>query len=214
MRPDIRIPSRIAALPRDQRGYPVPWFVAWVDGKPDFRVIAAGKIARAIKDRRCWVCGEQTGRFLAFTIGPMCAINRVSSEPPSHQECAEFSARACPFLSNPAAPRRETLLPADRKDAAGYGIKRNPGVALVWTTQSYKVFPAPGGVLIEVGPPNSVKWFCEGREATRAEVEASIESGLPLLRAPAEQEGKEAVAELERRYAAAMALLPRADASA
>jgi len=31
-------------LPIDpDRGYPVPWFVAWVNGKPDFRVIGVGK---------------------------------------------------------------------------------------------------------------------------------------------------------------------------
>ena len=37
MKPLPPMPSRIAALPVDERGYPVPWFVAWIDGKPEFR---------------------------------------------------------------------------------------------------------------------------------------------------------------------------------
>lgn len=27
------IPDAIAKLPRDERGYPVPWFVPWIDGR-------------------------------------------------------------------------------------------------------------------------------------------------------------------------------------
>jgi hypothetical protein len=68
----------------------------------------------------------------------MCAILRISGEPPSHRECAEFSARACPFLSRPDMVRREDRLP----DAAKFNplmLERNPGVAMVWITLSYTV---------------------------------------------------------------------------
>src|ERR1041385_2432550 len=93
------LPARLRKLPVE-RGYPVPWFVAFVDGHYDFRVIGPGKIARAVQENRCWICGDTLGSYLCFPIGPMCAINRVTSEPPSHRECAEWSARACPFLLN------------------------------------------------------------------------------------------------------------------
>src|SRR5437764_29347 len=95
------LPSRLKLLPVDERGFPVPWFVAWIDGKPDFRVVDQRKMAIAVSEKRCWVCGDFLGRYMAFVIGPMCAVNRVSSEPPSHRECAEFSVRACPFLTKP-----------------------------------------------------------------------------------------------------------------
>lgn len=32
-----QLPSHMKQLKRDDVGRPVPWFVAWVDGKPDFR---------------------------------------------------------------------------------------------------------------------------------------------------------------------------------
>jgi hypothetical protein len=142
----------------------VPWFVAWIDGVPDFRVIAPGKIAEAHNHRKCWICGEKVGKYLASVIGPMCAINRVASEPPSHRECAEFAAKACPFLTRPKMRRNERDLPQERCDPAGQHIPRNPGVALIWITKSYRPFHAGNGVLFEVGEPMETLWFAEGRE--------------------------------------------------
>lgn len=210
LRPDLpRLPARLAALPVDERGYPVPWFVAWIDGKPDFRVIGPGKREEAIRFERCWVCGQKLGSHKAFVIGPMCAVNRVSSEPPCHQECAVWSAKACPFLTRPKAHRRETDIPAGTVEPDGCGIDRNPGVALVWTTKRYGIVPdGRGGWLVDVGEPIATLWFAEGREATRAEVEASITSGFPVLEEMAKQDGPKAIAQLAEQLEQAMKLLP------
>lgn len=40
-----------------------------------------------------------------------------------------------------------------------------------------------GGTLFDIGEPTEVWWWCEGRDATQAEVLASIESGELLERA-------------------------------
>jgi hypothetical protein len=203
------LPARMKKLPLDHRGFPVPWFVAFIEGKPDFRVIDTPKIGIAIKQRRCWVCGEPLGVHMAFVIGPMCAVNRVISEPPSHRDCAIFSATACPFLMQPRMRRNEKDLPQDHKEAAGFGLKRNPGAACVWITRSYRPFrPHAGapGLLFGIGEPEEVLWFAEGRKATRAEVMASIESGLPLLRA--EEEGPQAILALQSALTRALRLVP------
>ena len=213
MNANLEIPARIKKLQRNEKGYPVPWFVKWIDGKPDFRVMDAEKWVKAVKFKLCWVCGDPMGAFKAFVIGPMCTVNRTSSEPPSHRECAEFSAKACPFLTDPKRTRRETNLPAG-KVVGGIGIKRNPGVTLVWITKSYKVFPVPAmegiekGYLIEIGDPIETLWFAEGRPAWRWEVEASFKSGLQLLRKEAEREGDSAMKTLADQAAVAMQYLP------
>jgi hypothetical protein len=204
----IEVPRRIASLPKNEAGYPVPWFVSWIDGKPDFRVVDARKIPIAVRENVCWICGEQMQKWKAFVIGPMCAVNLVSSEPPSHTACAKFAAIACPFLSNPKQVRRETNLPTDTMNAAGLGLKRNPGVTLVWVTRSFRPFAAPGGVLFKIGPVEDVFWYAHGREATRAEVLESIDSGLPSLMELAVAESPEAVAELEKMHATALELVP------
>ncbi len=53
-----------------------------------------------------------------------------------------------------------------------------------------------------MGEPESVEWYAEGRAATRAEVMASIESGLPNLEALARQEkgGIEALEGYKKRF--------------
>ena len=205
------LPLRMRALDIDERGYPVPWFVAWVDGKPEFRAMDARKWREAVRRKLCWTCGQHLGANLAFILGPMCAINRTISEPPSHRQCPEWSIRNCPFLSRPQMRRRENDMPQGCEQSAGIGIKRNPGAVLLWIAKDYQVFDDGfGKPLIQVGDPLETEWWCEGRPASREEVEASVESGLPILENIAQQEGPEAVAELARRKREAERFYPAA----
>jgi hypothetical protein len=200
-------PLRIRRLPTDRHGRPVPWFVHWQDdGVPDFRVIGLDKVSDALKFRLCWVCGRPRGAFQAFVIGPMCAVNRVSGEPPCHRDCAVFSAQACPFLTTPNMIRRGRGL-EEHVTMPGH-IARNPEAAVVWVTRSSRPFQNGPGLLFDLGEPTEVLWFAHGREAARAEVLASIESGLPLLQETAAAEGDAAVAALARQVDAAMTLVP------
>jgi hypothetical protein len=204
----VLMPAGIDALPRDKADRPVPWFVAWIDGIPDFRVIGPGKLEDAQRFGLCWICGERRGRYGSFVLGSMCAVNRASAEPPSHRDCAVYAARTCPFLTTPGMRRREARMPDGTVLPAGEMITRNPGVALVWTSRNWHTFPVPNGVLWNVGDPTSTEWFAHGRPATRDEVTASIDSGLPLLRAEAERDGARAVVDLDRLHTAALAFLP------
>jgi hypothetical protein len=204
------LPPRMRALPIDERGYPVPWFVAWINGKPDFRVADQEKAQKARYFGHCWVCGNQVGKFKTFVIGPMCAVNRTTAEPPCHLDCATFSATACPFLTLPKAQRRDANMPADYSDPAGIMIERNPGVTCLWTTLSYSLWNAGNGLLYELSEPTNLAFYTQKRIATREEVLASIDSGMPILRELAEREGEAASAELQRRYKAMLMLLPAA----
>lgn len=205
---DLPIPPRMASLPRNKAGYVVPWFVAYFDGEPDFRVVRENGIGEALKYKKCWLCGQHLGANAAFVIGPMCAVNRVSAEPPSHRDCATYAARACPFLSNPKMVRREKHLPDVRVHPAGQTILRNPGVALVWVSRTWKPFRVDNGLLFDVGDPIALEWWAHSREATRAEVLASIDSGLPFLAEVAKEEGADAEAELAQQLERAMTLVP------
>jgi hypothetical protein len=185
------MPVRMRRLPVEERGYPVPWFVKWIEGKPEFRVMDEDKFYRALVERLCWVCGDPLGVWLAFVLGPMCGISRSTAEPPLHAECARWSIRNCPFLTKPQMVRRqhEELREAGATSVGGNAILRNPGVTLLWVTRTFKMFrPQSGGILIEVGPQEYVEWFREGRAASRAEVEESVNSGLPLLEAECQNE--------------------------
>jgi hypothetical protein len=199
-------------LPVDDRGYPVPWFLAWVGGKPEFRAMDPKKFVLAVRERRCWVCGHPLGVYLVFVVGPMCGINRTTSEPPSHLQCAQWSVRNCPFMSRPQMVRREDELTRScEANVAGDMIKRNPGVTLLWVCNDYGVFDdGQGRPLLRMGPALRVEWWREGRTATRAEVLESVESGLPILRQAAEKDGNGALSHLQQLTDAFAALYPAA----
>jgi hypothetical protein len=201
-------PPQIAALATESRGFPIPWFVPIYDGKPEFRAVDPHKVFETHRKRLCWICGQKLGSKMVFVIGPMCGVNRVTSEPPSHLACALFAVKACPFISKPLAKRAD-LGDLPHQDAPGIMIERNPGVTLVWPTQSYRAVRQPeGGLLFFIGSPGAVSWWREGRHATTAEIMESIETGLPALASVARQEGPEAVIELKRLVERAVKLVP------
>jgi hypothetical protein len=207
----VPIPGRMQDLPVcPTRGIPIPWFVARVDGKADFRIADARKRSRAIGEGLCWVCGTRLVPPSSFVLGPMCGLNHITSEPPCHPECALYSVKACPFLTRPRMERREGGIPEKIRgnlDSPGVMIARNPGVAALWVTKGWHlVDDHQGRELLDAGDCHSVTWWAEGRPATRAEVITSIVTGLPHLHLPDDPEAWEFLAQ---RWVALDALLPR-----
>jgi hypothetical protein len=201
-----------------KRGFIVPWFVDWINGEPEFRAMDMQKFRKAINKRLCWVCGNPLYSENVFVIGPMCAVNRISSEPPNHRECAVYSAKVCPFLSRPHMVRRtDGTFEEAKKPAAGVMVSRNPGVTLLWYTRRYTLLNIKGragagdGVLFQLGRAFKLEWYCKGRTATREEIMESIESGLPIIReAAAKNDGPNGMAHLEVQITQAMRLVPGA----
>jgi hypothetical protein len=203
------LPKSMRGLVKDERGYPVPFFVDYVNGKPEFRAMDPRKYLRCVKEKRCWVCGAKLGVLMCFVVGPMCGINRISAEPPSHEDCGRWSALNCPFMANPRMVRREDDLVNNAKiveHSAGTAITRNPGVTLLWLTRNYELInDVRGRPLIIMGEPEKTEWYAEGRPATIDEVTKSIDTGIVTLHAEAKKEpgGLEALnreLELFRRY--------------
>jgi hypothetical protein len=203
----IEVPERMRHLPIDDRGYPIPYFVPFIDDKPEFRGMDGEKMGICVRHRRCWLCGQTMGQYLCFPIGPMCTVTRTIAEPPSHYECAKYGAMACPFLTQPRMRRNEKDIP-EGATVAGIGLKRNPGVIALWTTRDYKIMRQPIGVLFKIGDPIRVEYWAEGRIATHDEIMHSIDTGLPILRDIAKQDGGDAPQQLELMVADALKRVP------
>lgn len=170
------MPERMAHLPVDRRGYPVPFFVRRVEGaEPDFRVMDEEAAGRALRARLCWVCGGRLGRHLAFVGGPRSEASGLYADLPSHLECARFAARACPFLANPGARMRNGGLPEGTGLLPGQSGE-NPRVVAVVVTREFHPNPAMGA--FRIGAKEAVEWYAEGRPATAEEV-AAARAGLP-----------------------------------
>lgn len=206
------MPPHVQLLPRTREGYPIPFFAAVVDGEPDLRVARPEAYRDCIVRSLCWVCGLPRGGEMAFVIGPMCVVNRISADPPSHVACAVYAVGVCPFLAVPTMARRDRGMP-DGVTMSGVPILRNPGVAVIYVTTSVEAFqPDPGrSPLFSLGDPLSVSWWSHSRPATRAEVVEAIESGLPILDAACDEDDDPAAARalLAEQRETAWNLLPR-----
>lgn len=204
------VPSTMSHLPIDERGYPVPFFVTWIKGQPEFRAANRQAMSLAIRYGLCWVCGTPLRTSRVFVIGPMCCVNRISSEPPSHIECGRYSVKACPFLTKPQMVRRENDLPTLLPDT-GVALKHNPGVSLLWFVRDqtgYDIENYPEGKLWHFNrEPAGVEWWFRGEAATRQQVLDAIEVGLPTIRELSKLDGSEPMMSLW--LARAMKLAPR-----
>ena len=176
-------PERISWLKKDDRGYPIPWFVSHVDGKPCFSVVDPQKITAAWNGQICWICGQLLGNYRAFVISPMAIITGVSSEPTSHKDCAEYAVQACPFLKTQKMPYsipgkgkvpKEAFLHPDN-------VLHNPGIAVVWTTKSPGAFITADGVMFQIGVHDSTSFWKEARRATLEEVLRGFDEAVEIL---------------------------------
>ena len=85
------------------------------------------------------MCGDRLGRFIAFVGGPLWRHN-LYAHPPAHVECAEFSAKVCPFLTIPTAQRRESNKPT-YIEMPGEQVVENPEVTGILITTDYGMLP-------------------------------------------------------------------------
>ena len=207
LRPGVDLPGEMIGRPIDHRGFPVPWFVTEKDehGNWDFVRIEARRFNEAIRGQFCWVSGKPLGRYRTFVIGPMCVVNRVAADPPVKKSIGEWSAKTCPFMLNPAARRDRSIPKEAYEDQRGVMLERNPGVCALYTVKGH-VRSRNG--LFHLPAPESVEWFAKGQRASRDQVVAAIQTGLPTLEEMAAQEGQRAIDALAAAVATAMQFLP------
>jgi len=203
------LPAGMRDLPLDERGIPVPWFVDWFAGKPDFRVVDGRKLAEGWKRDLCWICGKPLYAFRAWIVGPIGMINRCTREPPAHLECARVALTQCPFLSNPQMKRSKAALPAGHS-GGGNLVEHNSGLSSAWITKGRggELFDPGNGPLFRIFPPHKVEWFYKGAPATDDEVRAEFGQAAGRLREIDRQHGPAALQNLEVRISNCAKWLP------
>ena len=79
--------------------YPVPFVQMGYDGKPDFRVLDPDKVSECVEQKLCAICGVTLGEFCWFIGNDKAKMERLFHDPPMHEQCADFVAITCPFVS-------------------------------------------------------------------------------------------------------------------
>lgn len=162
---NITPPKRMAALPKDPRGYPIPVLVYIdSDGKPDFRTTDIRKWIHAAKSRTCGICGEVMGRKIAFIGGPLTAKNRYFTDFAMHRDCAEYAVQVCPFIA-----ARNFKYAEEYKEEEGV-IKvvsstmsaQRPTKFIVGITTSYEILRTDEGFVVRAGEWDELVWWENG----------------------------------------------------
>lgn len=104
----VPIPERMARLPKDVRGFPIPANVLVVDGKPYFTINdEQWTREKAIGERRCSLCGEALNAAW-FIGGPLSCFTEAGAfrDPPVHYSCGVYALQVCPYLVMPSYNKR------------------------------------------------------------------------------------------------------------
>ena len=99
----VPIPPKMRLLPRDRRGYPVPWIVQRdLTGRPFFVMNAAEKTLACGRRGLCGICGKKLERDVWLIGGPGAAFHEhgVYLDPPMHRQCATYALQVCPYIGS------------------------------------------------------------------------------------------------------------------
>lgn len=143
----------------------MPFLVLVVDGKPDFRISDAERWAKAVRDRRCALCGEGLGRHIAFIGGPRSHASRAFTDPGMHYECAAYAMQVCPYLALPRM--RRTAQHVAYEDVAIHTteevVEERPEVFFLGVSTDFEVEQFDSGsYYVRAAPWISVEWFRHG----------------------------------------------------
>jgi len=145
----IVIPEFLSHL-RVYFGYPVPYIQKWFDDKPDFRIINPERVIECVVEKLCGVCGRPLGEYCCFIGGPTSEQNHLFSDPPLHEECAEFASSVCPFVSG----RDDGYF---ERAAESNAVRPELIYILKTTTKSVTPITRSGNMLIQAGEWSGVK---------------------------------------------------------
>ena len=188
--------SKKHPLPRTMRGRPrwggfhVPYFVAWYRDKrhvderepgavPSFPTIDKDREALCRRRSYCWICGKKLGAFKAFVVGPLAALQRISSEPPSHRECAVYAVQVCPFMVGGHDMREDPI--HEGQDVIEEMSPKNEQLNVIWICRDYTLTPldpSRGMFIYQMGDPVGVLVYHRGQPATLAQTMERVRSAI------------------------------------
>lgn len=167
---NLEIPKELSHLKIDKRGYPIPYFVSWINGEPEFRYMDAARVKRIIENKLCHICGIKLPKdYFYFISGPVGLQNKVSSDAAMHRVCAEFSLRACPHLFLQKAERRENdelgkLLNAQPSPL----IREKPSELYLVKASKFKIVYQDNHQYIRYTPVSSEKYIYENNKLIKS----------------------------------------------
>jgi hypothetical protein len=167
----VPLPESMSGLPRDRRGYPIPWIVLRDrTGRPHFTINDSRKVKECGKFGLCGICGKPLGKHNPknphkgawFVGGPASFYMDRGAflDPPMHRECATYALTVCPYIANPSYGKRidDATLKAEHVPEGtaiiahdGHTLNDKPPLFILGLARRWESFePAPGQTLFKV----------------------------------------------------------------
>lgn len=109
----VEIPPKMKLLPRDRRGYPIPWIVQRdLTGRAFFVMNDMVKSVACGRRNLCGICGKKLERDVWLIGGPGAAFheNGAYLDPPMHRACATYALKVCPYIGSRYSKRVDESL--------------------------------------------------------------------------------------------------------
>jgi hypothetical protein len=147
------IPDFLSHL-KTYSGYPVPFTQAWINDTPDFRAVDPARTMQCVQEKLCAICGQRLGEKSCFIGGPLSKTNWLFTDPPMHRQCAEFAARACPFVSGNRLDYSDRPVNPKMAKVQEMVSTHRPATMYLLTawTQKTRLVRHNGSMLIHAGP--------------------------------------------------------------
>ena len=189
------IPPRMLSLPRDRRGYPVPYIVMRdLKGDPHFTINDHEKSAKANQLGLCAICGGNLGTHKWFVGGPGSAFHKNGRyiDGPLHRECGTFALKTCPYLAMAGTYARRIDARTLKPDATPAALvlkdptmhAPQPSVFVFADTSRYRILA--NGHLEPERPWKAVEFWRDGQQIGADEARA-IFSADPTAVLPIDQ---------------------------
>lgn len=161
----IPIPKELSHLKVDKRGYPVPFFVSYIKGEPEFRFLNPDRLQMIFDTKVCNICGKKLPKdYCYFISGPLGLKNCVATDGGMHRVCAEFSLQACPHIFFQKAQYREN----DERgkiaaaNTPAYQVKEKPTELFLVKVDKWEQFP--GEYMLKFRPVSNERYeYIDGK---------------------------------------------------
>lgn len=115
------LPAYMKDIPKDPRGYPIPFVVFGGKDKTYFQVNDSQKIEYVLEHDLCAICGKKLGADKWLVGGPGSAFHPHGAyiDTPTHYQCLEYALQVCPYLAAPNYTKRidaSNIKPEDKVD--------------------------------------------------------------------------------------------------
>jgi hypothetical protein len=187
----IEVPPKMRMLPKDKRGYPVPWIVQRdLTGRPFFVMNDQEKVGACVRRKLCGICGQKLERDVWLVGGPGAAFheNGVFLDPAMHKACAVYALRVCPYIAGRYTGRVEAAFLKHGKWDPRMGvvfdesmIPEQPPFFVLGRTRRAGFLASEAGTfrVVPVRPWLEVEFWHHGRRLDEAEARERLAASEP-----------------------------------